>query len=185
MRIHGLIQGVGRRIGENAIRIDGTEARWPKRTNVTGGESNDRKSDAQQDYRAERHQHRRSGQSRRRSGLDAELRSGGDDLPDRLQDLEGSSRSDETGAAFLFPDAGRKGQSRLRRARCGVARRHVPQCGAALDRVDEAVPGDHSVPGNLGRRARWRWSAVWRPAKSCAPASRCRWSTSSATRRFR
>ena len=49
-------------------------------------------------------------------GLDAELRSGGDDLPDRLQDLEASARSDETGAAFLLSHAGRKGQSRLRRA---------------------------------------------------------------------
>src|ERR1700733_6493530 len=82
----------------------------------TEEKANDRKSDAQQDYRAERHQHWRSRQSRRRSRLDAELRSGGDDLPDRLQDLAGASRSDETGAALLLSHAGRKGQSRLRRA---------------------------------------------------------------------
>ena len=92
----------------------------------------------------------RSRKPRRRSRLDAELRPGGDDLPDRLQDLEGAARSDEAGAALLLPDAGRKGQPRLRRARRGAARRHVPQCRAALGRVDEAVPGDHPVPGNLG-----------------------------------
>ena len=50
-----------------------------------------------------------------------------------------------------FSDAGRKGQPRLRRARCRPARRHVPQRRAALGRMDEAVPGDHPVPGNLGR----------------------------------
>ena len=62
---------------------------------------------------------------------------------------QGTARSDEASAALLLPDAGREGQPRLRRARCGVARRHVPQRGAALDRMDEAVPGDHPVPGNF------------------------------------
>ena len=88
---------------------------------------------------------------RRRSRLDAELRPGSDDLPDRLQDQEGAARPDEAGPAVLLPDAGGKGQPRLRRARCGAARRHVPQRRAALGRVDEAVPGDHPVPGDLGR----------------------------------
>ena len=68
----------------------------------------------------------------RRSGLDAELRSGGDDLPDGLQDLEGAARPDEAGAAFLLPDAGREGQSRLRRARCGAC---AATCSAMWSRA--------------------------------------------------
>ena len=79
-------------------------------------------------------------------GWDAELRSGSDDLPDGLQDQEGTARPDEAGAAVLLPDAGRKGQPRLRRARRRTSRRHVPQRPAPLGRVDEVVPGDHSLP---------------------------------------
>ena len=122
---------------------------------------------------------------RRRSRLDAELRPGSDDLPDRLQDQEGAARPDEAGPAVLLPDAGRKGQPRLRRARRGTARRHVPQRRAALGRVDEAVPGDHPVPGDLGRALDGDGRRVSPRARNCAPASPCRWSTSSATPPFR
>ena len=33
---------------------------------------------------------------------------------------------------------------------CGVGCRHVPQRRAAMGGMDEAVPGDHPVSGNLG-----------------------------------
>ena len=67
-----------------------------------------------------------------------------------------------------------------------LRRRHVPQCGAALDRMDEAVPGDHSLPRNLGcPRSMAMVARIWHRAKICAPASPCRWSMNSATPRFR
>ena len=107
-------------------------------------------TDAEQDNVAARHIGRRSDQEDRRSRMESELRPGGDDLPHRLQDHQGAARPDEAGAALLLPDAGREGQSRLWRARRGAARRHVPQCRAALGRVDEALPRHHPVPGDFG-----------------------------------
>ena len=141
--------------------------------------------DAQQDHLAAGDLRGRGGQEDRGSRLEPHLRPGGDDLPDRLQDREGAARPDEAGPAVLLPDAGREGQPRLRRARRGAARRHVPQRRAALGRVDEAVPGDHPVPGNLGRALDGDGRPGWRRARICAPGSPCRWSTSSATRRSR
>src|SRR5580700_7929307 len=90
-----------------------TEARvlTPKRR--AKEKRNDCKSDTEQDYFTERHHHCRSGKPRCRSRLDAKLRPGSHDLPHRLQDLEDAARSDETGPAVVFPDAGREGQSRL------------------------------------------------------------------------
>src|SRR6267154_1279799 len=139
---------------ENALRRPGVLTRRLSenaKANATfKGDRDDCKSDTEQNNGPERNKHCRSGNPCRGPWLDAKLRAGGDDLSDRLQDLEDAARPDETGAALVFPDAGGKRQPRLRRAGCGVARRHVPQRRAPLGRVDEAVPGDHPVPGTLG-----------------------------------
>src|SRR5258708_3390033 len=89
----------------------------PRLMQRSKGGKNVRKSDPEYDYGPEGHKHCRSGKPRRGSWLDAKLRAGGNDLSDRLQDLEDSARSDEAGAPLLFPDAGRKGQPRLWRTR--------------------------------------------------------------------
>src|SRR6266567_1196092 len=76
----------------------------------------------------------------------------GQEVSDRLHIYQGSQEgTTEAGPAVLFPHAGGERQSRHGGHGWSAAWEYVPLDTAALDGVDEALPGHQSVPRDCRR----------------------------------
>src|SRR6218665_2734781 len=109
--------------------------------------------DTQQDHLPARDQYWRSGPPHRRPRLNTQLRSGGDDLPDRLQNQQGADRSDEAvsrdhpvprniGSTF-------DGDARPARARRRTADRLHDADGRRVPALDDSDESEEMVHGKL------------------------------------